>query len=110
MASRTLVLDAEGRTGLSPVEQGGILPAMRVNIHEAKTHLSRLVDRAAAGEEIVIGRAGKPLVKLVPYRPPAEPRRLGALKGRIWIAPDFDDTDEETVRDFEESELFPGEG
>jgi prevent-host-death family protein len=83
---------------------------MRVNIHEAKTHLSRLVDRAAAGEEIVIGRAGRPLVQLVPYHPPVEPRRLGALKGRIRIAPDFDDTDEEFVRDFEESELFPGEG
>jgi len=80
---------------------------MRVNIHEAKTHLSRLVDRAAAGEEIIIGRAGKPLVKLVPYRPPAEPRRLGALKGRIRVAPDFDVDDGETSRAFEESELFP---
>lgn len=62
----------------------------RVNIHEAKTHLSRLVDRAAAGEEIVIGRAGKPIAMLVPYRPPAVARVPGQLKGRIRIAPDFD--------------------
>lgn len=62
----------------------------RVNIHEAKTHLSRLVDRAAAGEEIVIGRAGKPIAMLVAYRPPVVPRVPGQLKGRIHISADFD--------------------
>ena len=63
---------------------------MQVNIHEAKTHFSKLVERAAAGEEIVIARAGRPLVKLVPYAEARAPRRLGAWKGEVWIAPDFD--------------------
>jgi prevent-host-death family protein len=63
---------------------------MKVNMHEAKTHLSRLVERAAAGEEIVIARAGKPAAKLVPYREAAEERKLGTLRGEIWLAPDWD--------------------
>jgi prevent-host-death family protein len=63
-----------------------------VNMHEAKTHLSRLVERVEAGEEIVIGRAGKPVAKLVPYRDERAVRRgLGAWKGRVKIADDFDD-------------------
>ena len=61
-----------------------------VNIHAAKTHLSRLVDAAAAGEEIVIAKAGKPVARLVPLRPGGGRRRLGALAGQIWIADDFD--------------------
>ncbi len=75
---------------------------MLVNVHEAKTHLSRLLDRAAAGEEIVIGRAGKPVARLVPLdvRPP---RIFGALAGQIWISDDFDDPDEELTRLFEGS-------
>jgi prevent-host-death family protein len=77
------------------------------NIHEAKTHLSRLVDRAAAGEEIIIGRAGKPIAKLVAYKPPVERRQLGQWTSLTWIAPDFDETDEETIQLFEESELIP---
>jgi prevent-host-death family protein len=88
-------------TGLSPVSYSR---EMRVNIHEAKTHLSRLVDRAAAGEEIVIGRAGKPIAKLVAYRPPVEMRQLGAWAGRVSIAADFDDFDEEIERLFEVGE------
>jgi prevent-host-death family protein len=75
-----------------------------VNIHEAKTHLSKLVDRAASGEEIVIARAGKPVAKLVPYLEPREPRKPGALKGQIWIAPDFDEEDEEIIALFEGAE------
>lgn len=63
-----------------------------VNLYEAKTHLSQLVDRAAAGEEIVIGKAGKPMVRLVPYvAQPPEPRTPGAWKGRVRIHPDFDE-------------------
>jgi prevent-host-death family protein len=61
-----------------------------VNIHEAKTHLSRLVEQAVAGEEIVIAKSGKPMVKLTPVEHRA-PRRLGTMKGLIHIAPDFDD-------------------
>lgn len=62
-----------------------------VNIHEAKTHLSRLVQRAADGEDIVIAKAGKAMVRMVPYREPAKPRVPGAWKGLGWIADDFDD-------------------
>ena len=62
-----------------------------VNMHEAKTHLSRLVERVQAGEEIVIGRAGKPVAKLVPYEGKQERRGYGAWKGKVWIADDFDD-------------------
>lgn len=63
-----------------------------INIYDAKTQLSRLVDRAVAGEEIVIARAGRPLVKLVPVEPkPVGRRRLGVAAGEpYWIAPDFD--------------------
>ena len=65
------------------------------NIHAAKTHLSRLVDRAAAGEEIIIGKAGKPLAMLVPYRvSPASKRKPGSMKGRIKIKRGFDEADE----------------
>ena len=66
-------------------------PPAQVNIHEAKTHLSRLVDQVSQGAEVVIAKAGKPLARLVPIRPPAQQRyRLGVLKGRIRIADDFD--------------------
>ena len=61
-----------------------------VNIHAAKTNLSRLVERAAAGEEIVIAKAGKPMARLVPFRSGKFRRKPGALKGKIWISPDFD--------------------
>lgn len=71
-----------------------------INIHEAKTHLSRLVDRAAAGEEIVIARAGVPVARLVPLTPPATPRRPGAWRGRVRIAADFDDLPDEVVAAF----------
>lgn len=62
-----------------------------VNIHAAKTHLSRLVDEAAAGTEVVIARAGKPVAKLVPLAPQQRPRRvLGRLAGRLHVPADFD--------------------
>ncbi len=62
-----------------------------VNIHEAKTHLSKLVQEAAAGEEIVIARAGDPVAKLVPYTRSGEPREPGGWEGKVWMAPDFDE-------------------
>ena len=74
-----------------------------VNVHAAKTHLSRLLERAEAGEEIVIGRAGKPIAKLIPYRAERPKRVFGALKGQIRILPGFDDADAEIEREFEES-------
>jgi prevent-host-death family protein len=62
-----------------------------VNVHAAKTHLSRLIEQAAAGEEIVIAKAGKPVARLVPFEPRREPRQPGLTKGPIWIADDFDE-------------------
>lgn len=61
-----------------------------VNIHEARTQLSRLVDRAAKGEAFVIAKAGKPLVKVVALDAPAASRRLGFLVGEIEVPDDFD--------------------
>ena len=61
-----------------------------VNIHEAKTQISKLVDRAANGEPFVIAKAGKPLVKVVALDAPAAPRRLGFLAGEIAVPDDFD--------------------
>ncbi len=61
-----------------------------VNLYEAKTNLSRLVERAAAGEEIVIAKAGRPLARLVPMAVRTAPRTLGLLAGAVRIGPDFD--------------------
>lgn len=67
-----------------------------VNMHEAKTNLSKLVQRAAAGEEIIVAKAGEPVAKIVAYTAPAKkPRVPGSMKGQIWIAPDFDEIPEE---------------
>ena len=63
--------------------------AHTVNIHEAKTHLSRLVDEVAAGTEIIIAKAGKPMARLSPIVAPARKKRLGLLKGKIKVAADF---------------------
>jgi prevent-host-death family protein len=70
---------------------GGAVMTDTVNLYDAKTNLSKLVDRAAAGEEIVIAKAGKPKAKLVPYQPPRKKRRFGQnLLGITYIADDFD--------------------
>jgi len=61
-----------------------------VNVHEAKTHLSRLLNRVACGEEIVIAKAGKPVARLVPVAAPIGKRVLGLWKGRVTIPDDFD--------------------
>ncbi len=74
-----------------------------VNMHEAKSTLSKLVEKVVAGEEIVIARAGNPVARLVKYEP-REPRKLGGLAGKIWIADDFDEPDEELIALFEDSE------
>lgn len=73
---------------------------MIVNMHEAKTNLSKLVERAAAGEEIIIGKAGTPRVRLVPYVEQRAPRKPGSLRGKVFIADDFDDTPEDIIRAF----------
>jgi prevent-host-death family protein len=61
-----------------------------VNIHEAKTHLSRLLEEAARGEDIVIAKAGKPVARLVPYTDARPRRRLGALRGKLAASDRFD--------------------
>jgi prevent-host-death family protein len=72
-----------------------------VNIHEAKTHLSRLIERVEAGQEIVIARAGRPVARLVPIRSRTSPRIPGAWRGLIRIAPDFDQSDDTILDAFE---------
>ena len=72
-----------------------------VTVHQAKTHLSRLLRRVATGEEIVISRSGQPVARLVPVAPPID-RRLGRDRGLVVIAPDFDDElSPELLEDFE---------
>jgi prevent-host-death family protein len=73
-----------------------------VNIHEAKTHLSRLVERVEAGEEVVIARAGRPVARLVPFRPRTTPRTPGVWRGSVALAADFDRTPDSVLGDFEE--------
>lgn len=74
-----LVHSAPGRDGM-----------VQVNVHEAKTHLSRLLARVAAGEEVIISKAGKPVAKLVPLAGAPRRRVFGQDKGKGWIAEDFD--------------------
>lgn len=71
-----------------------------VNVYEAKTHLSRLLDRVEAGEEIVIGRAGVPVARLVPYESSIKRRQPGAWRGRVQIAEDFDEMPEDIAAAF----------
>ncbi len=72
-----------------------------VNMHQAKSSLSRLVERALAGEDVIIGRNGEPLVRLVPIPKTREPRIPGRMKDKIWISPDFDQMSEEELKDWE---------
>lgn len=72
------------------------------SIHEAKTHLSRLLKQAAMGEEIIIARAGEPVARLMPIQPEAGLRKPGEDADRLWIAEDFDaPLGDEILRDFE---------
>jgi prevent-host-death family protein len=75
-----------------------------VNIHEAKTHLSRLVEQAAAGKEVIIAKAGKPLARLVPLANVVRPKKFGLLKGKITVPDDFNaPLDPETLALFQGS-------
>jgi prevent-host-death family protein len=71
-----------------------------VTVTEAKTQLSRLIERAGSGEEIVIRRGPKPVAKLVGYASQPKSRKPGALRGQIWMSEDFDEPDEEIERLF----------
>ncbi|WP_219419135.1 type II toxin-antitoxin system Phd/YefM family antitoxin [Pseudonocardia nigra] len=83
--------------------------AEQVNVYEAKTHLSRLLERVEAGEEIVIARNGRPVARLVPTQRQGSPRVPGAWKGKVWIADDFDETDEELIDLMYNGPIFPSE-
>lgn len=74
--------------------------AEQVTVTEAKMQLSKLIERAQSGEEIVIRRGRRPVAKLIRFEEPPIPRRLGTLKGQIFISEDFDQPDEETERLF----------
>ena len=78
-------------------------------MHEAKSQLSRLAALAWEGEQIVICRAGRPWLRLVPYEGSTETRQLGGLEGQIWMSEDFDQEDEELVAAIERSSIFPNE-
>ncbi len=73
-----------------------------VNIHEAKTNLSRLIDSALLGNDVIIAKAGKPVAKLVYYKEKLKPRKLGLLKGKIFVPDNFNDEDEEINKLFYE--------
>ncbi|MBB3397932.1 MULTISPECIES: type II toxin-antitoxin system prevent-host-death family antitoxin [unclassified Rhizobium] len=81
-----------------------------VNIHEAKTHLSRLIEKAAKGEAFIIAKAGKPLVKVVPLEEADAPKkqRIGFMKGMILVPDDFDTMMADEIEEiFSEGEQFP---
>jgi len=63
---------------------------MQVNIHEAKTHFSKLIIQASKGEDIIIARAGKPVARLIALEKPIRPRKPGSAKGQITMSDDFD--------------------
>ena len=77
---------------------------LTVNIHEAKTHLSRLIEQAAKGESFVIAKAGKPLVKVMSLNAPTSQQRLGFMAGQIAVPDDFDTLGEAEIR-----QLFAGD-
>ncbi len=64
---------------------------LTVNVHAAKSQLSRLLDAVAAGEEVIIAKAGKPIARLVPIEPKRERRKLGSLAGKLHVPDNFDD-------------------
>ena len=80
---------------------------MTVNVHEAKTHLSKLLAQVSLGEEVVIAKAGKPVAKLVPIGEKPRKRPIELYKGKIWMAPDFDQTSDEIIDLFYNSKLEP---
>ncbi|WP_127475301.1 type II toxin-antitoxin system Phd/YefM family antitoxin [Sulfurivermis fontis] len=74
-----------------------------INMHEAKTRLSNLVEQALAGKDVVIAKAGTPLVRLVPVGRAAANRQPGRYKNKVHMAPDFDHTPQDVIRSFEDA-------
>lgn len=80
---------------------------MEVNIHEAKTHFSRLLERVALGEEVIIAKAGTPVAKLVPLKKTPKKRVFGSAKGDFTVPDDFNEPDPEIEDLFNNGPLFP---
>ena len=76
---------------------------LTVNIYNAKTNLSKLIEQVLDGKEVVIAKAGKPVARLVSYKEEKKPRKPGAWKGKVWISDDFNDESDEI------NKLFYGE-
>ena len=83
--------------------------AVQVNLYEAKTRLSQLVDQAVAGEDVIIARNGRPVARLVRYERGPARRSPGSLRGKIWTAPDFDEPDQELADLMYDGPLVPDE-
>ncbi|HXT42774.1 MAG TPA: type II toxin-antitoxin system Phd/YefM family antitoxin [Pseudonocardiaceae bacterium] len=81
----------------------------QVNVYEAKTQLSKLLEQVEAGEEIVIARHGRPVARLVPLQRTPVHRVPGGWKGKVWMSPDFDEPDPELEDLFYNSPIFPAE-
>lgn len=81
---------------------------MEVNIHEAKTHLSKLLERVAVGEEVIIAKAGKPIAKIVSIEAP-KTRIFGSAKGEFTVPDSFNDPDPEIEALFYEGDIFPND-
>lgn len=76
--------------------------SIQINVHEAKTHFSKLLDRVLGGEEIIVARAGKPVARIVPIEEKPTRRIPGSARGKIVLGDDFDDPlPDEVLRDFE---------
>lgn len=73
------------------------------NIHQAKTNLSKLIEKTQKGEDVIIAKAGKPVAKLTAYKENPKPRKLGLWKGKVWMSDNFNNEDEEI------NKLFYGE-
>lgn len=80
---------------------------MEVNIHEAKTHLSKLLERVALGEEVIIAKAGAPVAKLIPFDTEPKTRVFGSAKGEFTVPDDFNEPDPEIEDLFYEGNIFP---
>lgn len=76
-----------------------------INIHEAKTNLSKLIEKTLNGEDVVIAKAGKPIVKMVVYKEKVKPRKPGLWKGKVWISDDFNDEDPEINKLFYDGKI-----
>ena len=76
-----------------------------INIHQAKTNLSKLIAMTLAGEDVIIAKAGKPVAKIVAYKEKVKPRKPGLWKGKIWMSDDFNDEDPEINKLFYEGKI-----